>query len=97
MKNLFIIAALLLSFNFVSAQTSTTIGTCKFVGKQPRSSNVVGRMQYYHDGSVKRTKMEGNKDVYTGNGDVWVIFKSREAAAKAVFRVTGNVQICNDF
>jgi hypothetical protein len=54
-------------------------------------------MQYYHNGKVRRTRIEGGKDVYTGDGDVWVIFKSPEVARKTIFRVTGNVQTCNDF
>ena len=54
-------------------------------------------MQYYHNGNVRRTKIEGGKDVYTGDGDVWVIFKSPEVARKTLFRVTGNVQTCYDY
>ena len=97
MKKIFLVASILLMFAAVKAQSGMNIGKCKFIGKKPSSSNIAGLMQYYHNGNVKRTKIEGGKDVYTGIGDVWVIFKSREVAEKTVFRVTGNVQICNDY
>ena len=96
MKNVLLISALLFSVS-LNAQTSHSIGKCKFSGQKPKSSNIVGRMQYYHNGKVRRTRIEGGKDVYTGDGDVWVIFKSPEVARKTIFRVTGNVQTCNDF
>ena len=97
MKKLLLIGILILLGGASYAQSGMSIGRCKFVGKKPGNGNIVGRMEYYHSGNVKRTKIEGGKNIYTGDGDVWVIFKSREAAEKTVFRVTGNVQTCNDY
>lgn len=96
MKNLLFAFSFLFSIS-INAQTGHNIGKCKFNGKKPKTSNIVGRMQYYHNGNVRRTKIEGGKDVYTGDGDVWVIFKSPEVARKTLFRVTGNVQTCYDY
>ena len=91
------IAILLLCLGSARAQTVKYIGSCKFLGQQPKLSAIVGQMTYYHNGTVKRTRYEGQKDIYTGSGEVWVIFKSRAMADKTVFRVQGQVQVCHDY
>jgi len=75
----------------------TSIGRCRFEGSQPRNCSHSGNITYYHGGDVRRTQTSGSKNIYTGTGDVWVIFRAREDAANTVFRVTGNVQTCHDY
>jgi hypothetical protein len=77
MKNLFILVTMLLAFGTANAQSSTLIGKCKFEGQQPGkgTSLLIGSdMQLYHNGSFKRTLIEGGVDVNTGDGDIWIIY-----------------------
>ena len=50
-----------------------------------------------HNGSVKITTIRGGVNVWTGNGDVWVIYKNSREVGKHVFEVSGTVQTCNSF
>ena len=92
MRNLFTTVSLLVSV--YSFSQTTTIGSCTFKGKKPTKINVVGNMEIYHNGSVKNTQVSGGKNIWTGDGDVWVIFKSNEASRKNEFRIDGKVQEC---
>jgi hypothetical protein len=97
MKRLYILMVFLISSVALSAQAYKHIGSCKFVGDRPQRQAQIGSLVYYHNGSVKKTKYEGGKDIYTGSGDVWVIFKSRQLVDKTLFRVQGQVQVCHDY
>jgi hypothetical protein len=96
-RRLTTLAILILCLGSAQAQTVKYIGSCKFLGQQPKLSAIIGQMTYFHNGTVKRTRYEGQKDIYTGSGDVWVIYKSRTMADKTVFRVQGQVQVCHDY
>ena len=39
----------------------------------------------------------GGKNIWSGSGDVWVIFNNAQDAQKNEFKINGKVQICNDY
>jgi hypothetical protein len=101
MKNLFILLTILISTSFIYAQSSTTIGKCRFTGTQPGNgtSLLIGSdIQLFHNGSFKNTSIGGDVRYYTGNGDIWIIYKNPEARIKYNFKTTnGKVQTCDDY
>ena len=68
-----------------------SIGGIRFEGNRPSNCTSYGGMQVYHNGSVKKTGSRGGKSVWTGSGDVWVIFPSNQVG-KHIFEVSGTVQ-----
>lgn len=74
-----------------------TVGKCKFEGTPPKQSTSHGRVVVYHNGTVRITGTSGSKSVWSGSGDIFVIFRSGGEIGKHEFKVTGKVQICNDF
>jgi hypothetical protein len=91
MKNLLIIATLLFTFNFINAQSSTLIGKCKFTGTQPGkgTSLLIGSdIQLYHNGSFRRTSIGGGVDYYTGDGDIWIIYRNPKARSRYNFKTS---------
>lgn len=101
MKNLMIVATMLFAFSFANAQSSTMIGKCKFEGQQPGkgTSLLIGSdVQLYHNGSFKRTLIEGGVDIYTGDGDIWIIYKNSNARSKYKFKSSnGKTQSCDNY
>ncbi len=65
---------MLLVFGSLSSQSKMTIGRCTFEGKQPKTIVSIGGVKIYHNGTMKCTGTSGGVNVWTGNGDVWVIF-----------------------
>ena len=51
-------------------------------------------MEIYHIGSVKKHSSSRGKNIWTGSGDVWVIYRSNEASIKNEFRIDGKVLEC---
>lgn len=100
-KNLLIIATLLFTFNFINAQSSTLIGRCKFTGTQPGkgTSLLIGSdIQLYHNGSFKKTSIGGGVDYYTGDGDIWIIYRNPKARSRYNFKsLNGKIQSCDDY
>ena len=84
-----------------NAQSSTLIGKCRFTGPQPGkgvSLSIGSDVQLYHNGSFKVTTSGGGVDYYTGNGDVWVIYKNPKARTKYNFKTSnGKVQTCDGY
>lgn len=101
MKNLFILATMLLTFGFTNAQSGTNIGRCKFTGPQPGkgTSLMIGSdVQLYHNGSFRNTSIGGGVDYYTGDGDIWIIYRNPKARSKYSFKTSGGkVQTCDDY
>ena len=101
MKNLLILATMLLTFGFANAQSGTNIGRCIFTGPQPGKgvSLLIGSdVQLYHNGSFERTTIGGGVDYYTGDGDIWIIYRNPEARSKYSFKTSGGkVQTCDDY
>lgn len=75
----------------------TIIGKCRFDGNRPSKATHRGGLEVMHNGSVKITTIRGGVNVWTGNGDVWVIYKNSREVGKHVFEVSGTVQTCNSF
>ena len=101
MRNLFILTTILLTFGFTNAQSGTSIGRCKFTGPQPGkgTSLMIGSdVQLYHNGSFRRTSIGGGVDYYTGDGDIWIIYRNPKARSKYSFKTSsGKVQTCDDY
>jgi hypothetical protein len=89
------------SAGFENAQSSTLIGKCRFTGPQPGKgvSLLIGSdVQLYHNGSFKVTTIGGGVDYYTGNGDIWIIYKNPKARTKYNFKTSnGKVQTCDGY
>jgi hypothetical protein len=89
------------SAGFANAQSSTLIGKCRFTGPQPGkgvSLSIGSDVQLYHNGSFKMTTIGGGVDYYTGNGDVWIIYKNPKARTKYNFKTSnGKVQTCDGY
>jgi hypothetical protein len=87
--------------NFANAQSATLIGNCRFVGPDPGrgTSLLIGSdVQLYHNGSFKRTSIGGGVEYYTGNGDLWIIYRNPKARSKYSFKTSnGKVQTCDSF
>jgi len=57
-----------------------------------------GDVQLYHNGSFKRTSIGGGVDYYTGDGDIWIIFRNLKARSRYNFKTSnGKVQICDGY
>lgn len=101
MRKLLILATMLLTLGLANAQSGTLIGKCKFTGPQPGKGSsllIGGDVQLYHNGSFKRTSIGGGVDYYTGDGDIWIIFKNPKARSRYNFKTSnGKVQICDDY
>ena len=101
MKNLLILATTLLTFGFANAQSGTSIGRCKFTGLQPgkgTSLSIGSDVQLYHNGSFRRSSIGGGVDYYTGDGDIWIIYRNPKARSKYSFKTSGGkVQTCDDY
>ena len=101
MKKITILAFLFLAISIAHAQTSTHIGKCRFEGPDPgkgRSLLIGSDVQLYHNGSFKVTSIGGGVDYYTGNGDIWIIYRNPEARKKYNFKTSnGKVQTCDDY
>jgi len=69
------------------------IGGCRFEGSKPSNCTNFGGTQIYHNGSVKKTQIRGGKSVWTGSGDVWVIYKKGDSG-KHIFEISGKLQEC---
>ena len=101
MKKIIFTSAFLL-FSLISlAQSATLIGKCRFTGPQPGkgTSLLIGAdVQLYHNGSFRRTSVGGGVDYYTGDGDIWIIYRNPKARSKYNFKTSnGKVQTCDDY
>ena len=74
-----------------------SVGKCNFSGTRPSQGTTRGRINVLHNGTVKITGTRGGINIWTGNGDVAVIYKDRSEVGKHLFEVSGTVQQCNDF
>ena len=74
-----------------------SVGRCSFDGNIPSSNTSYGTVRVLHNGTVKITGSSGIKRVWTGTGNVYVIFGRPEDVGKHEFRVTGDVETCNAF
>jgi hypothetical protein len=101
MKNLLFLIIMLFTFGFASAQSSTTIGKCRFTGPDPgrgSSLSIGGDVQLYHNGSFKKTSSGGGVDYYVGDGDIWIIYKNPKARSRYNFKTSnGKVQTCDNY
>jgi hypothetical protein len=84
----------LLVFGSLNSQTKMNIGRCTFEGKQPTTIVSTGSVTIYHNGTMKCTGTSGGVNVWTGNGDVWVIFSDSKDISKFKFITNGKVQTC---
>ncbi|MBC8147998.1 MAG: hypothetical protein H8E98_08460 [Bacteroidetes bacterium] len=73
------------------------IGKCRFEGNKPSKSFSYGSLQIYHNGTVKRTGTSGSKNVWSGSGDIWVIYKKKSDVGNQIFKVSGKVQECFEY
>jgi|688.fasta_scaffold487563_2 hypothetical protein len=101
MKKFFLLSAMMILLGVANAQSSTLIGKCKFTGTQPGkgTSLLIGSdIQLFHNGSFKRTSINGGVDCYTGDGDIWIIYKNSKSRSKYSFKSSsGKVQTCDDY
>lgn len=74
-----------------------SIGKCSFSGTRPSQGTTRGGINVLHNGTVKITQTRGGVNVWTGSGDVAVIYNNRSEVGKHLFEVSGNVQQCNNF
>jgi hypothetical protein len=96
MKNFLFLFFLMLTFTLVdlNSQSKMSIGRCTFEGKQPTTIVSTGTLTIYHNGSMKRTGTNGGVNIWSGNGDVWVIFSDSKDISKFKFITNGKVQTC---
>ena len=73
---------------------TTSIGKCRFEGSKPSRGLNSGGLQIYHNGSVRKTGIRGGKNVWSGSGDVWVIYNNRRDVGNQIFEISGKVQEC---
>jgi hypothetical protein len=101
MRNLLLLVTILLVSQAAYSQSATLIGNCRFTGVQPGkgTSLLIGSdVQLYHNGSFKRTSIGGGVDYYTGDGDIWIIYRNSKARSKYSFKTSnGKVQTCDDY
>lgn len=74
-----------------------TIGKCRFTGNRPPKCTNYGTLQIYHSSDFKKSGTSGGKNVWSGSGDVWVIYKSKRDVGKQIFKVSGKVQECFEY
>ena len=74
-----------------------SIGKCKFEGSRPSRGTNYGGLQVYHNDGVKITSSRGGKKVWTGNGDVWVVYNNKRDVGNHIFEVSGKVQECFEY
>ena len=53
-----------------------------------------GGMQIYYNGSVKNTGSSGGKNIWSGDGDICVVYNKKNQIGNQIFRVSGKVQDC---
>lgn len=89
------------SAGFENTQSNTLIGNCRFTGPQPgkgMSLSIGSDVQLYHNGSFRITSTGGGIDYYTGDGDIWVIYKNPKAKTRYNFKTSnGKVQSCDSY
>ena len=57
-----------------------------------------GKYPIYHNGSFKQTSIGGGVNYYTGDGDIWIIYRNPRARSKYSFKTSnGKVQTCDDY
>ena len=69
-------------------------GVCSFKMSRPSRSILSGGITVYHNGSVKITGTIGVKKVWSGNGDVCVVYTQKRDIGKHIFKVSGEVEEC---
>ena len=69
-------------------------GSCSFDGKRPSKSFSFGSLQIYHNGSVKKTGTRGTKQIWSGDGDVCVVYIRKQDIGNQIFKINGSVQEC---
>ena len=75
-----------------------TYGKCSFWGSRPSTSISVGTVIIYYDGTYpKQTSLSGGVAIYESDGNLWVIYRTREDLSKYKFRCTGVLQEQNNF
>lgn len=101
MKYTVLLFVAIFAVNFANGQSATLIGNCRFIGPDPGrgTSLLIGNdVQLYHNGSFKRTSIGGGVEYYTGNGDLWIIYRNPKARSKYSFKTSnGKVQTCDSF
>ena len=87
--------------NIVLSETSVepiivnwNYGNCYFKGTRPSKRVDHGSMQIYHNGSVKRTATRGGKNVWSGDGDICVVYIRKEQIDNQIFETDGSLQEC---
>lgn len=73
-----------------------SIGRCSFKGDRPSSATLI-RGNVNIIGNVRQTGTRGGVNLWKGDGDVWVIYKSASEMGKHEFDVSEKVQSCRDF
>ena len=69
-------------------------GNCHFKGPRLQKSFSHGSMQIYYNGSVKRTATRGGKNVWSGDGDICVVYIRAEQIGNQIFESFDSVQEC---
>jgi hypothetical protein len=101
MKKLLLMLVIVFTISYANAQSGALIGRCKFTGPQPGKGTsllIGGDVQLYHNGSFKCTMIGGGVDYYTGDGNIWVIYKNPKSRSKYNFKTSnGKIQTCDDY
>lgn len=90
------------SSGYANSQTgAVSIGNCRFTGPEPgrgMSLSIASDVQLFHNGSFKQTSIGGGVNYYTGDGDIWIIYRNPESRTKYNFKTTsGKVQTCDSY
>ena len=69
-------------------------GPCRFDGSSMSKAINYGGMQIYYNGSVKKTGTSGSKNIWSGDGDICVVYSQKNQIGNQIFKVSGKVQEC---
>ena len=69
-------------------------GPCSFDGSYMSKAINHGGMQIYYNGSVRSTGTSGGKQIWSGDGDICVVYSQKSQIGKHIFKVSGTVQEC---
>lgn len=75
--------------------TSWSFGSCQFKGNSMNTSTKFGgEITIYYKGNIRNSGLIGGKKVWTGSGDICVVYHKKSAIDQHIFKVNGSVQEC---
>ena len=75
--------------------TSWSVGSCRFEGSSINTSTKFGsEITIYYKGNIRNSGTSGSKKVWTGSGDICVVYHKKSAIGQHIFKVNGTIQEC---